>query len=50
MGALHTRLQNLQKMHNSLTFPNKEMRVTSFGLLNLNGGCMSPIVNHCQLQ
>lgn len=39
-----------KKMHNSLTFPNKEMRVTSFGLLNLNGGCMSPIVNHCQLQ
>lgn len=38
MGALHTRLQNLPRMHNSLIFfPRKEMRVTSFGLLTLMG-------------
>lgn len=37
MGALHIRLQNLQRMHNSLIFPDKEMRVTSFGLLTLMG-------------
>lgn len=37
MGALHIRLQNLQRMQNSLIFPDKEMRVTSFGLLTLMG-------------
>lgn len=37
MGALHARLQTYQECIIVSLFPNKEMRVTSFGLLTLMG-------------